>query len=152
MVKNLPAVQETWVWSLGWENPLEKGMATHSSILAWRIPWTEEPGELQSTGSQRVRHHWGKLTRTQFTQTGVNQIKFSREMDINNLIKCCSLRGTQGGSKYGSMEFNGSNWTALVISHSASFLLYIDPVLMQISSFVTVSFFFPPPLPLLCSF
>ena len=44
LVKNLPAMQETWVQSLGWEDPLEKGMATHSSILAWRIPWTEEPG------------------------------------------------------------------------------------------------------------
>ena len=48
MVKNLPAVQENWVQSLGQEDPLEKGMATHSSILAWRIPWTEEPGGLQS--------------------------------------------------------------------------------------------------------
>ena len=56
MVKNLPAVQETWVQSLGWEDPLEKGIATHSSILAWRIPWTEEPGGLQSMGSQRVRY------------------------------------------------------------------------------------------------
>ena len=46
MAKNLPAVQETWVQSLGWEDPLEKQMATHSSILAWRIPWTEEPGGL----------------------------------------------------------------------------------------------------------
>ena len=55
-VKNLPAIQETWVRSLGREDPLEKEMATHSSILAWRIPWTEEPGGLQSTGSQRVRH------------------------------------------------------------------------------------------------
>ena len=45
-VKNLPAMQETQVWSIGWEDPLEKGMATHSSILAWRIPWTEEPGGL----------------------------------------------------------------------------------------------------------
>ena len=54
MVKNLSATQETWVQSLGQEDPLEKGMATHSSILAWRIPWTEEPGRLQSTGSQRV--------------------------------------------------------------------------------------------------
>ena len=45
-VKNLPAVQDTWVRSLGWEDPLEKGMATHLSILAWRIPWTEEPGKL----------------------------------------------------------------------------------------------------------
>ena len=54
-VKNLPAMQETQVLSLGWEDPLEEGMATHSSILAWTIPWTEEPGGLQSTGSQRVR-------------------------------------------------------------------------------------------------
>ena len=52
LVKNLPAMQETWVQFLGWEDPLEKEMATHSSILAWRIPWTEEPGKLQSIGSQ----------------------------------------------------------------------------------------------------
>ena len=58
MVKNLPAMWETWVRSLGWEDLLEKGMATHSSILAWRIPWTEEPGRLQSMDSQRVRHDW----------------------------------------------------------------------------------------------
>ena len=55
-VRNLPAVQETWVRSLGQEDPLEKGMATHSSTLAWGIPWTEEPGGLQSTGSLRIRH------------------------------------------------------------------------------------------------
>ena len=54
-VKNLPAMQETQVRSLGWDDPLEKGMATHSSILAWRIPWTEEPDGLQSMGSQRIR-------------------------------------------------------------------------------------------------
>ena len=56
MVRNLPAMQETWVQSLGQEDPLEKGMATHSTILAWRIPWTEESGGLQSIDSQRVRH------------------------------------------------------------------------------------------------
>ena len=56
MVKNPPAMQETQVQSLGQEDPLEKGMATHSSILAWRIPWTEETGRLFSMGSQRVRH------------------------------------------------------------------------------------------------
>ena len=56
MVKNLPATGETWVQSLGREDPLEKGMAVHSSFLAGRIPWTEEPGGLQSMGSQRVRH------------------------------------------------------------------------------------------------
>ena len=53
-IKSLPAMQETWVQSLGWEGPLEKEMASHSSILGWRIPWTEEPGGLQSIGSQRV--------------------------------------------------------------------------------------------------
>ena len=62
MVKNLPAMQETEVWSLGWEDPLEKGVAIHSSILAWRIPWTEEPGGLQSMGSQRVTQDWAMFT------------------------------------------------------------------------------------------
>ena len=57
-VKNLPAIQETLVGSLSWEDPLEKEVATHSSILAWRIPWTEEPGGLQPKGSQIVRHDW----------------------------------------------------------------------------------------------
>ena len=56
LVKNLPEMWETWVRSLGWEDPLEKEMETHSSILAWRIPWMEEPGGLQSMGSQKVRH------------------------------------------------------------------------------------------------
>ena len=56
MVKRLPAMREIQVQSLGWEDPLEKAMATHSSILAWKIPWAEEPGRLQSMGLQRVRH------------------------------------------------------------------------------------------------
>ena len=55
-VKNLPAMRETWVQSLGGEDPLEKEMATHSCTLAWKIPWTEKPGRLQSMGLQRVRH------------------------------------------------------------------------------------------------
>ena len=59
-VKRLPAIWETQVQSLGWEDPLEKGMATHFSILAWRIPWTEEPGGLQSMGSQRAGHDDGR--------------------------------------------------------------------------------------------
>ena len=57
-VKCLPAMQETWVWSLGQKDPLEKEMATHSSTLAWKIPWAEKPGRLQTMGSQRVRHDW----------------------------------------------------------------------------------------------
>ena len=55
-LKRLPPMWETWVRSLGWEDPLEKEMVTHSSILAWRIPWTEKPGKLQSIGSQKVGH------------------------------------------------------------------------------------------------
>ena len=62
MVKNLSAMQESQVWSLGQEDPLEKGMATGSSILTWRIPWTEEAGGLRSVGSQRVRHDWATNT------------------------------------------------------------------------------------------
>ena len=65
MVKNLPVMKETWVWSLCGEDPLEWEMATHSSALAWRIPWTEEPGRLQSLGSQRVGHAWVTNTHTQ---------------------------------------------------------------------------------------
>ena len=61
-VKNLPAVREIWVRCLGWEDPLGEGRATHSSIHAWRIPWTEEPGRLQSMRSQRVRHNWATNT------------------------------------------------------------------------------------------
>ena len=64
MVKNLSAMYETRVLSLGWEEPLEKGMATHSSILAWKIPWTERPGRLQSMDSQRARDNWTTNTFT----------------------------------------------------------------------------------------
>ena len=63
------AMQETWIWSLGWEDSLEKGMATHCNILAWRIPWTEEPGRLQSIGSQRVEHDWAINTAQQHIKT-----------------------------------------------------------------------------------
>ena len=72
MVKNLPAVQETRIWSLCREDPLEKGMATHSSILAWEIPRTEGPSGLQSMGSQRIRHDW--------------------ETNWNNYTKCNELK------------------------------------------------------------
>ena len=68
-VKNLPAMQETGVRSLGWEDPLEKGLSIHSSILVWKIPWTEEPGGLQSMGSQRVGHDWATNTATSLSFT-----------------------------------------------------------------------------------
>ena len=73
-VKNLPAVQETRVQSLGWEDPLEKEMATHSSILAWKISWTEESGGLQSMGSQSVGHDWATNT---YLYNSVKQFSFN---------------------------------------------------------------------------
>ena len=72
MLKNLSAMQETWVQSLGWEDPLEGVMTTHSSILAWRIPWTEQPGGLQSMGSQRVRHD--RATKHRIAQNAITFI------------------------------------------------------------------------------
>ena len=88
MVKNLPAVQETCIQSLGWEDPLEKRMATHSSIVAWRIPWTEEPGKLQSMGSQRIRHDWATNTFTLniFVQLLFNQIKEIYKEEIYKIV------------------------------------------------------------------
>ena len=74
VVKNLPLMQEMWVWSPGWEDPLQEEMATHSSILAWKIPWTEEPGGLQSIGSQRVRYKW--VAEHVHTQNNVNKFYF----------------------------------------------------------------------------
>jgi len=69
IVKCLPAKRETWVWSLGREDPLEKAMATHSSTLAWKILWMEKPGGLQSMGSQRVRHDWATSLHFTYTHT-----------------------------------------------------------------------------------
>ena len=80
-VKNPPAMWETWVRYLSWEDPLEKEMVTHSSILAWRITWTEEPGRLQSMGSQRVGHDWATC---HFTTPLLLQSTGSRCMGFNN--------------------------------------------------------------------
>ena len=74
MVKNLPAMQETWVPFLGQEHPLEKGMGTHSSTLAWSIPWTEKPVGLQSMGLQRVRHNWATNTHTDYMHLYSNAV------------------------------------------------------------------------------
>ena len=82
-LKHLPAMRETQVWSLGWKDPLEKEMATHSSILAWKIPWTEEPGRLQSMGSQRVGHDWAT---SQFTTLGYFFRWFFRRLPFKFLV------------------------------------------------------------------
>ena len=92
-------MQETWVWSLGWEDPLEKGTTTHSSILAWRIPWTEEPGGLQFMWLQRVRHNWMTFT-FHFTDSliVVHRLTFSIT---------CEILGFLGG-----LDSKGSTWNA----------------------------------------
>ena len=96
MVKNLPAMQETQVWSLGQEDPLEKEMATHSSIFAWRIPRTEEPGGLQSTGLQRVGYDWATNTHTHKYIVKVWRMHGAK---INYIIKK-GLKNKKQGSDY----------------------------------------------------
>ena len=100
-LKRLPGMQETWVRSLGQEDPLEKEMATHSSILAWRIPWREEPGRLQSTRSQRVGHKWATSL---WWHYGTNQEGIGGKAgDGNTLVlegggkQLASAKGLSGG-------------------------------------------------------
>ena len=80
-------MQETWIWSLGQEDPLEKEMATHSSTLAWKIPWTEKPGRLQSMGSQRVGHNWA---------TSLTLLTYSRFEELVGLDMELSLASSGG--------------------------------------------------------
>ena len=89
VVENLPTEQKTWVRSLSWEGPLEKGMATHSSMLAWRIPWTEEPGGLQSMESQRVRHDWAPQHSTEGLEADVLVSAVVSEQMLLGLPLCC---------------------------------------------------------------
>ena len=97
LAKNPPAVQETQVQSLGWEDPLEKGMATHSSTLAWRIPRTEEPGGLQSVGSQRVRQDWG--TKRNYLPKSENGEGCCVKIHISNFCNTVTRLGyAEGGS------------------------------------------------------
>ena len=95
-------MQETWAWSLGWEDPLEKGMATHSSVLAWKIPWTEEPGGIQSTGSQRDKYNW---TTKPFTVT------LSMLWELYDLY-IEMLRVDMAENNYLSIKRNGLGWSS----------------------------------------
>ena len=89
---------ETWVRSLGWEDPLEKGMATHSSTLAWKIPWMEEPGRLQSVGSQRVRHDWA---------TSLPDLKSRTWTEVNSMDLVSELTTPR------AREFSGKSCSAV---------------------------------------
>ena len=98
-VKNLPPMQETRVWSLGWEDTLEEGMVTHSSILAWRIPWTEESRGLQSIGLQRVGHDWSDLAHTWVRNTSLKmpkKIKTSSTGHLSHWIVIKALSQAEG--------------------------------------------------------
>ena len=103
MVKNLPTIEKTQVWSLGQEDPLQKGMATHSSILAWRLPWTEGPDRLQSMGSQRVGHDWV-----------TNTISLSRKQVVHTYNKKEGIRGC--GCWIFGKQNDGSRWIFLIAS------------------------------------
>ena len=90
MVKNLPAMQETWVRSLDWEDPLEVGMATHSTILVWTISWTEEPGRLQSLGLQSLGHN---LATKQQTTHSKGRMQCVSEATVVLKYRCLVFRG-----------------------------------------------------------
>ena len=108
-VKNLPAMQETWVWSLGWEDSMENGMANNSSILAWRTPWTEEPGGLQSMGSERVRHNWVTNTYTLFWAHYLT----SDQIRLDQWLSCVWLPATPSiAARQASLSITNS-WSSL---------------------------------------
>ena len=96
MVKHLSTMQETWVRSRGRDDPLEKEMATHSSTLAWKIPWTEEPGRLQSIGSQRVRHDWTTSLQFGFLYSNAQIQKRNNQANLHSEIKTAATSNVKG--------------------------------------------------------
>ena len=102
-VKDLLAMQETWVWSLGWKDPLEKGMVTYSSILAWGIPWTEEPGRLQSMGSQSQTRLSNKHFHYHFHIYTMEY--YSSHKKEQNIVICSNM----GGSRDCHTEWSNSD-------------------------------------------
>ena len=125
-LKNLPAVQETRIQPLGREYPLEKEMATHSSILAWRIPWTEEPGSVQSMGSQRVRHDWATKQQQfyRINQKGKLTKKKKKNSNGNPLQYSCRENPMDGGAQWAAVCGVAQSRTRLKQLSSSSFLLW----------------------------
>ena len=117
MVKRLSIMQETWVWSLGWEDPQEKEMAIHSSTIVWKISWTEEPGRLQSMGSQRVGHDWA-ISLSLFT---FHFHTLEKEMATHSSVLAWRIPGT---GEPGGLPSMGShrvrhNWSDLAAAAAA---------------------------------
>ena len=120
--KNLPAMQETQVWPLVLEDALEKGMATHSTTLAWQILWTEVPGGLQSMGSQRVRPNW--TTNLSCQRKLVNKTKRSRLTVIEN--KPVVMHWEKGSTRTGEQEVEATGWKIVSRMHRTTW--GIEPI------------------------
>ena len=118
MVKNLPAMQETWVRSLGHEDPLDKEMATYSSILAWKILWTEEPGRQQSMGLQRVKHDWATNSHTHVSRVWF-QLTF-----LFQILKCILFLPVLGLCCYAWVFPSSGEWGLLFVSGGEWGLLF----------------------------
>ena len=111
MVKNPSAIQETWIWSLSWEDSLKKGQATHSSILVWRIPWRGESGRLQSMGHKRVRHDWANFS---FTVAAA-----AAKLLQSCLTLCDSIYSSSPGSTVlGILQARTLEWVAISFSNA----------------------------------
>ena len=138
MVKNLPAMWEIRGQSLGWEDLLEKGMATHSSILAWRSPWTEEPDRLQSMGSQKVGHDWATNTHTQSCYRSVTKLcpSLCDPMDSSSSIISQSLL------KFMSIELVMLS-NHLILFHPLLLLPSIFPIIRVFSNYLALCIRWP---------
>ena len=157
-VKNLPAMQETWVWFLGWDDALEKEMATHSGILAWKIPWTEEPGRLQYMGSQRVGHDWATntLSPLQEPETPLSSLGtldfLSTCLEIDSLIvhlyPHLLLQTFRGSQLIRIVERRIS----LLILYFSSYLCLVCQLSLYHIDSVTRNYGYVPVLYLVCSF
>ena len=133
-IKHLPTIWETWLWSLDREDPLEKEMATHFSILAWKILWMEEPGRLQSTESQRVEHNWATkffFLNTQVHVAGLFTIFYVQNDTGQSISFMLSLRGfgIKGGrcSSFGRLECQVS-WVCMYPDTLTSTISFLDIV------------------------
>ena len=130
-LKHLPPMWETWVRPLGWEDPLGKEMATHSSILAWRIPWTEEPGRLRSMGLQRVGHYWAtSLSLLRSSLKGFPGGSAGKESACNagDLGSVPGLERSPGEGKHYPLQYSGlensMDWTVHGVARSQIWLSY----------------------------
>ena len=134
MVKYLPAVWETRIQSLGWGDPLEEGMATYSSILSWRIPWTKEPGKLQSMGLQRVKHDWMTNTSTTTVWYRIHGIMSSLDLCLSSVYWLCP----QSDSAYRAataVEVPGHTASHHILQLKVSYLFWWLPWEREIAPF-----------------